>query len=178
MNHPPPSPRSLSSVSQPALTSLEFEPHRWEERQSDRGRLFLDQNTGVVHNIHAIKVEDIERDFNPAFERSIKRRKVRGTKLNEQSSRTHYLLRAQVIGTTCTGDPIEGQLDLVDLAGNENTKVCDHQRPQALAAPPPSPSRAVPCAPWHQHRHSPTSTRVHRTRVWALLPRARVASIL
>lgn len=55
----------------------------------------------------------------PLLEAASKRRVKASTKLNDESSRSHVLYRFNIIGASRKG---QGQLNLVDLAGNERTK--------------------------------------------------------
>ena len=49
-------------------------------------------------------------------------RSTAATKMNEHSSRSHYIFRMHKRGNGTTNESIDGELNLIDLAGSERTK--------------------------------------------------------
>ena len=76
----------------------------------------------VVPGLRAAKVEDAE-GLASLLQGAVKVRATAATKCNEHSSRSHYVFRMAIKGRNgTTNESIDGELNLIDLAGSERTK--------------------------------------------------------
>ena len=87
-------------------------------------KLKISDANGVV-NVPGLKssvVEDADA-LEALLEGAQKVRATAATKCNEHSSRSHYIFRMAIRGRNATsGEEIDGELNLIDLAGSERTK--------------------------------------------------------
>ena len=79
---------------------------------------------GEVHvpNLRSVPVTDAEQ-LSRLMDAATRVRATSATKMNEHSSRSHYIFRMRLVGKNSkTGAETDGELNLVDLAGSERTK--------------------------------------------------------
>ena len=83
----------------------------------------IDNGTSVsVVGLRAAAVKDIPQ-LDKLMAAASKARSTASTKMNADSSRSHYIFRLRVIGHNAkTGVKCDGELNLVDLAGSERVK--------------------------------------------------------
>ncbi|CAN4116971.1 unnamed protein product [Withania somnifera] len=89
----------------------------------------LDDKDGKIHlkGLAQVTVNSTS-EFQEAFSCAVQRRKVAHTGINDVSSRSHAVLTIYVSTPSCddTGNVINGKLNLIDLAGNEdNRRTCN-----------------------------------------------------
>ncbi|XP_071908113.1 kinesin-like protein KIN-10B isoform X1 [Coffea arabica] len=95
----------------------------------EREIAIFDDKDGQIHlrGLAQVRVNSIS-EFHQVFSCAIQRRKVGQTSLNDVSSRSHGVLVISV-STPCdddSGKSVDGKLNLIDLAGNEdNKKTCN-----------------------------------------------------
>ena len=81
----------------------------------------------AVPGLRTVKVTDAQR-LADILEGANRVRKTSATKCNDQSSRSHYLFRMAIRGRNAkTGQHVDGELNLIDLAGSERTKLSEVQ---------------------------------------------------
>jgi kinesin family protein C1 len=75
-----------------------------------------------VPNLRSVPVTDAEQ-LSRLMDAATRVRATSATKMNEHSSRSHYIFRMRLVGKNSkTGAETDGELNLVDLAGSERTK--------------------------------------------------------
>ena len=95
-----------------------------ESKKADVAKLKISDANGLVTvpGLSCAKVEDAA-SLEALLTAAAKVRATSATKINADSSRSHYVFRMSIKGRNpSSGESIDGELNLIDLAGSERTK--------------------------------------------------------